>query len=86
MAHAINTSLGLFCTYNTKCIMYNLMYTSNSPQILHPAIKLSMLFLKMSTDGDDFTESGKAFHSSTSLTYQKIFRLLSLLSLGSETS
>jgi hypothetical protein len=45
----------------------------NSPQILHPASKLSMLFLKMSTDGDDFTESGKAFHSSTTLTYQKIF-------------
>ena len=33
----------------------------------------SMLFLKMSTDGDDFTESGKSFHSSTTLTYQKIF-------------
>ena len=73
MAHAIIIITSILVWDNSNFVLFIKYHLWNSPQILPPAIKLSMLFLNMSTDADDFTESGKVFQVSTTLTDQKFF-------------
>ena len=78
MDHAIIIITSILVWDNSNLVLLIKCHLWNSPQILPPAIKLSILFLNMSTDGDDFTESGKVFHVSTTLTDQSFF-LISVL-------
>ena len=73
MAHAIIIITSILVWDNSNLVLFIKYHLWNSPQILPPAIKLSMLFLNMSTDAYDFTESGKVFQVSTTLTDQQVF-------------